>query len=561
MIKFLRDKSSHIIFICVLLIQIIFMIFYCDMKKGYFVDELWSYGLSNSYYHAQIWEDGALDNPEISPDMFKEYMTVNEGEAFKFGSVIYNQTHDSHPPLFYMVLHAISSCFPGQFSKWFGLIPNLLYYAVTIIFLYKIGKLIKKDNYFAFFPVLFFGFSIAAVNMVTYIRMYMLLTMWCTIFAYEHLEMMASRKIKMKNLISILLATFGGVFTHYYFVIFAFPMVIFQMIWMIMRKDFKMTGKYVVSGGVGGVCAVALYPAILKNLTGTGVSHSQKTLQNMHNFSDWTSRIRKFWVIVSEEMFGGVFMLLLIVCCLGILAYLITQVLWEMKLQYHADHYEIAVNNKEHTKTVYVKVKRETYLICDIILICAFVFVISAKISPWQVNRYIMNLFPFLSLLFCYLLYFIYKLWIKNKAKIQIAMVISMMLIGGLTYYVNDPCYLYPEGENNIAISKEYTDTTCLYVYTTSYIMINEGLELQNYQRLYQMYYKDLDIKVPDVSIENSKLVVYLDRILDKKYDDLGEKVTMDPEKCLEKIQKLTGLKNSKELYQDEKAYVYELYN
>ena len=69
--KFLRDKSSHIIFICVLLIQIIFMIFYCDMKKGYFVDELWSYGLSNSYYHAQIWEDGALDNPEISPDMFK----------------------------------------------------------------------------------------------------------------------------------------------------------------------------------------------------------------------------------------------------------------------------------------------------------------------------------------------------------------------------------------------------------------------------------------------------------------------------------------------------------
>ena len=60
------------IFICVLLIQIIFMIFYCDMKKGYFVDELWSYGLSNSYYHAQIWEDGALDNPEISPDMFKE---------------------------------------------------------------------------------------------------------------------------------------------------------------------------------------------------------------------------------------------------------------------------------------------------------------------------------------------------------------------------------------------------------------------------------------------------------------------------------------------------------
>jgi len=66
--KFLRDKSSHIIFICVLLIQIIFMIFYCDMKKWIILmDELWSYGLSNSYYHVTDLEDGALDNPEISP--------------------------------------------------------------------------------------------------------------------------------------------------------------------------------------------------------------------------------------------------------------------------------------------------------------------------------------------------------------------------------------------------------------------------------------------------------------------------------------------------------------
>ena len=52
--------------------------------------------------------------------MFKDYLTVNKGEEFKLGSVIYNQTHDSHPPLFYLVLHLISSFFPGEFSKWFG---------------------------------------------------------------------------------------------------------------------------------------------------------------------------------------------------------------------------------------------------------------------------------------------------------------------------------------------------------------------------------------------------------------------------------------------------------
>ena len=558
--KFLREKSSYIILICILLIQIIFMIFYCDMKKGYFVDEVWSYGLANSYYHAQIWEDGALDNPEISPEIFKDYLTVNKGETFKFGSVIYNQTHDSHPPLFYILLHAISSCFPGQFSKWFGLIPNLLYYAITIVFLYKISRLIKKDKYFAFFPILFFGFSIAAVNMVTYIRMYMLLTMWCTIFAYEHLSIMATRKIKKRNLISILIATFGGLFTHYYFVIFAFPMVLVQMIWMIMRKDYKMTGMYVLSGAIGGAGAVVCYPTILKNLTGTGVSHSQTTLQNMHNFSDWFVRIKQFWKIVSEEMFGSIFTLILIICCLGIVAYFITHIIWEMKLQYKDDHYYIAVKDKQLSQTVYIKVKRETYLVIDIVITCIFVFVIASKISPWQVNRYIMNLFPFLSLLFCYVVYSIYKAWIKNRAKLLVVMTVSMMLIGGLTYYVNDPCYLYPEGENNIAISKKYADTSCVYIYTLSYIMVNEALELQNYDRLYQMNYKEIDEDIPDVSIENSKLVVYIDRILDEEYDAFGEKNTMNTEDCLERIGEITGLKKSKELYQDEKTYAYVLY-
>ena len=50
------------------------------------------------------------------------------------------------------------------------------------------------------------------------------------------------------------------------------------MSWMLVRKDWKMIGKYVVSGGVGGVYAIALYPTIIKNLTGSGVSHSQTAI-------------------------------------------------------------------------------------------------------------------------------------------------------------------------------------------------------------------------------------------------------------------------------------------
>lgn len=40
-------------------------------EKGYFVDEIWSYGLSNSYYHAQLEDNNSLENVKISSELFK----------------------------------------------------------------------------------------------------------------------------------------------------------------------------------------------------------------------------------------------------------------------------------------------------------------------------------------------------------------------------------------------------------------------------------------------------------------------------------------------------------
>ena len=92
------------------------------------------------------------------------------------------------------------------------------------------------------------------------------------------------------------------------------------------------------------------------------------------------------------------------------------------------------------------------------------------------------------------------------------------MVVGSLTYYANDPCYLYPEGENNIAISEQYSNTNCVYIYASSYVMLNEALELQNYDHLYQMYYKDIDKYISQISTgKTSNLVVYIDKKMFKK--------------------------------------------
>ena len=216
------EKINRIILIGILFVQVIFMIFYCDMKKGFFVDEVWSYGLANSYYHAQLEDNNSLENVKISSELFKKYLTVDEGKNFKFGSVVNNQMHDAHPPLFYMVLHSVSSLFTGTFSKWFGLIPNIIYFVIVMFLLLKISQCVSDNNIFFIAVQVLYGFSIGAINSVTYIRMYMLLTLWCLLFLLENIYLYQKEKLKLSNYILLGIATLGGMYTHFFFIIFAF---------------------------------------------------------------------------------------------------------------------------------------------------------------------------------------------------------------------------------------------------------------------------------------------------------------------------------------------------
>lgn len=66
-------------------------------------------------------------NRWLSPDFWNSALTVQQEYAFNYKSVFYNQAQDVHPPLYYVIIHTISSFFPGTYSKWFAIIPNMMF--------------------------------------------------------------------------------------------------------------------------------------------------------------------------------------------------------------------------------------------------------------------------------------------------------------------------------------------------------------------------------------------------------------------------------------------------
>ncbi len=96
-------------FILILVFLLIFSVcgFFSVRKQGMFVDEIYTYGLSNGYYTPFVVSipEGEVVGSVISSEEFTDYLTVGNDDAFAVASVYYNQAQDVHPPLYYWLFN------------------------------------------------------------------------------------------------------------------------------------------------------------------------------------------------------------------------------------------------------------------------------------------------------------------------------------------------------------------------------------------------------------------------------------------------------------------------
>ena len=114
--------------IVTLLIYVIFFILIVikmKIKRFYYMDEAYSYGLSN---HNMI-PTFKQNEYESTYDIFyNNYFAVKKNERFDYRKVWKNQKNDVHTPIYYILLHTICSFFPGKFSWWYAGSINIFFH-------------------------------------------------------------------------------------------------------------------------------------------------------------------------------------------------------------------------------------------------------------------------------------------------------------------------------------------------------------------------------------------------------------------------------------------------
>lgn len=234
-----KHNAISLLFTLIIALQVAVCLFWANSKTGLFIDEIHSFGLSNSEHFAFLNRDTATMNSWLDKDHFHKYLTVQNDGKFNYVNVYRNQAADVHPPLFYIALHTVCSFFPDSCSKWYGIVLNILFFIITQIILLKISMRMTGNNVMLSSAVLiFYGSTMLAIDNVLFIRMYMMLTMFAVLTCDLHLKMFC-RKVDFKNLLPVFFITYAGCMTQYYFAIFAFFLSAVLCLCLLFEKKIK----------------------------------------------------------------------------------------------------------------------------------------------------------------------------------------------------------------------------------------------------------------------------------------------------------------------------------
>lgn len=279
-------------------------------KEYFYEDEVLSYTNANSLDGAFFsLEEGKEYNGK---DLF-EHLYVLPENRYDWSNVIRNQREDAHPPIYGILLHAVSSVWSGHFSKWFGIGINVFCLAGVLLFLFlTVRELFPERRYYAAFVTFVFGAIRGIMILTVFIRMYMLLMLLSEIYVYWHIRTLKREKTQRSDYLVLAMVAYLGAMTHYYFVVFAFYASLFYVMTIIRKKTRRELCLYfgtVVSVGLL-YCVTWMYNQLFGSFR---MDAAGDTLSQNFSPQALSQKILQISSEINRELFGGHFGLLLAV--------------------------------------------------------------------------------------------------------------------------------------------------------------------------------------------------------------------------------------------------------
>ncbi len=523
--KILKDKKT-VIFVLIMIgvLQLSLSLFWADKKSYLFMDEVFSYATSNRA------EGTAAELPAyewLDERWLLDYVTVDEEHTFEYSIPYKNQASDVHPPLYYLFLHTACSLIPEEFSYWAGTGCNIVFFIISMIALYFVSSALFKDRSCGLLAAFLFSISYGGLNTMAFIRMYMLLTLIVLLHTYVYINYIEQEKVPPKGYLFLALTLIAGAMTQYYFLIIAFFYGVWYTVSFFLEKNYQKLIKYIVTIFASAGCSLILYPTMWKHIFHT--SRGTEARENLFSLGEYPENLKTMLKLMDSQLFFNLFLLIFLFLIILTIMY------FRRKGQMQ----------KEICKKAGA-----------ILFACAGYLMVVTKIAPYQIDRYLMPIYPLVYLLVIGAFYQLARKLIPAKTAAALCVCgfgglsLIHMVYSAIPHTYSEDMIISPR----LAVAEENHDSYAIYIGSRDEIPKYYDI-LQVLSRYRGYYYiddlKNIDEVRSDMEIlENEEQVIlYVDQ-------------TMDMEEVIpyaEEIFPNTVLNEKCMIHKDEKWNVYQL--
>ena len=526
----LNKKQNKQLLLFLISIIVLTCLYWGNRKTDFFMDEIYSFGLSNSYFAPFLSsiKGGTLAGNIVCHNEFIDYLTVGSSDKFAIGSAVYNQSKDVHPPLFYIMLNTVSSLFPGVFSKWLCIIPNIIFYVLTMVTLYKTAYLLYGNEKYGIITILLYGLGRGGISTVMMVRMYMLKTLLVVLLAFLVLQLLNSadndEPIPINRLFAIFLVIFSGLMTQYFYVFYAFFISAFGFFYLLLKKKYSHALSFAVSALGGSLLFAYVYFRFINNVNNQSVGNS--VLDSAFAF---TQRIHQVLVFCKKLFLS--FPVAICVCSVLILLLL----------------FNTAVKKKS------IVFSHKDLLSCIIIVPAILSFLFISVIAVYPELRYVYSVIPMLIMISAWIL----NLYDQNVKKVEISAksiticAVAMIII----LFINEPEWIYSSHSGKYDCLKESEASPCIYYLTDDNPAVpavtQDLVQLTDFNDVFFINNIDAGAIQSYVSDHNSDTCIFF-------YMDFFKR--LDSKSAVEDFMKNsgTGYSNYELLYETDISYVYK---
>ena len=480
------DKKKALKYlIIIILILIGIRVYFGYQKEDFFMDETFSYTLMNMKEGAGMIQTAPeFNNIWISGDKIKNMLVVSKDEVLRYDIVYYNQTQDVHPPLYYFLLHTASALSFGNFTKWTGIILNILIFIGISFTLYVIGKKIFKSTIWAFVLVAIYGVSTGAIFSTIFIRMYELLILFVLLYLNKIIDILKmnvieNKNISKKDIIQLVTIFVLGMLTHYHFIIISVLISLVLFIIMLFKKvKISRICTYVGINILGLLIYSAIYPSFYSHMFGT--QRGTESTGNLLNLADYADRIKRGINVFDVNIFGEAGKIIIPIFILFITLAVIKKI-----LENGLKKVEEKDGKKEETECI------DKYILGIVIISTIIYFMLVGKIVPFMSIRYFLIIVPLIHIVLVYIFKFVMETLVKKeilRISMVVIIILGYMLISLTVAEKNE--FLY-KGSNNMYKEIEKTGVKDYIYYYNNFYEVNS--DITRYTKDVNVYFADIN--------------------------------------------------------------------